>query len=240
MNTLTLSDLAIGYPRHPVAGGLSATLPTGALTCLVGRNGTGKSTLLRTLAGFLPPLSGSAMIDGKDIARVSRQEMSRLVSVVLTHRPDVRHLTVAEIVSLGRTPYTGMWGTLSPADRDIVAGSIQTVGIEALATRHVATLSDGECQKVMIAKALAQQTPVILLDEPTAFLDYPSKRETMLLMRRIASAGKSVLLSTHDMEMALSLADNLWLMTSAHRLLCGTADILRRDLEHEGLKPAAG
>ncbi|MGM9712818.1 MAG: ABC transporter ATP-binding protein [Prevotella sp.] len=235
MNTLTLSDLTIGYDRHTVASHLDATLRSGSLTCLIGRNGTGKSTLLRTLGGFLSPLGGHVAIGGVEVTSMSRGEMSRLVSVVLTHRPDVRQLTVAEVVALGRTPYTGLWGTLSPDDRLIVAESIETVGITSLSERHICTLSDGECQKVMIAKALAQQTPVILLDEPTAFLDYPSKRETMLLMRRIAASGKAVLLSTHDMEMALRLADTLWLMTSSHNLLCGTAAALHEQLAAEHL-----
>lgn len=235
MNTLTLSDLSIGYGHHTVACHLEATLRSGTLTCLIGRNGTGKSTLLRTLGGFLSPLGGHVAIGGGEITSMSRGELSRLVSVVLTHRPDVRQLTVSEVVALGRTPYTGLWGTLSPDDRLIVAESIETVGISHLAGRHIGTLSDGECQKVMIAKALAQQTPVILLDEPTAFLDYPSKRETMLLMRRIAASGKAVLLSTHDMEMALRLADTLWLMTSSHNLLCGSREALHDSLAAEQL-----
>ena len=166
---------------------------------------------------------------------MARGPLSRLVSVVLIHRPDVRQLTVAEVVALGRTPYTGLWGTLSANDERIVSESILTVGISHLAERHIGTLSDGECQKVMIAKALAQQTSVILLDEPTAFLDYPSKRETLLLMRRIAASGKAVLLSTHDMEMALRLADTLWLMTSSHKLLCGSRDYLHDSLASEQL-----
>lgn len=235
MNTLTISDLAIGYGHHTVACHLDATLRSGTLACLIGRNGTGKSTLLRTLGGFLPPLHGRVSIGGEEISSMARGPLSRLVSVVLTHRPDVRQLTVAEVVALGRTPYTGLWGTLSADDERIVSESIGTVGISHLAERHIGTLSDGECQKVMIAKALAQQTSVILLDEPTAFLDYPSKRETLLLMRHIAASGKAVLLSTHDMEMALRLADTLWLMTSSHKLLCGSRDYLHDSLASEQL-----
>ena len=121
MNTLTISDLTIGYGHHTVACHLDATLRSGTLACLIGRNGTGKSTLLRTLGGFLPPLHGRVSIGGEEISSMARGPLSRLVSVVLTHRPDVRQLTVAEVVALGRTPYTGLWGTLSANDERIVS-----------------------------------------------------------------------------------------------------------------------
>ena len=244
---IQLTDLTIGYGKKTIASALNATLQPGRLTCLVGRNGTGKSTLLRTLAGFQPQLGGTVTVDGEDLQTLSRKALSRKISVVLTSRPQMQNMTAREVIAMGRSPYTDMWGSLRDDDRRMVEESIASVGITQLAERDIDTLSDGECQKVMIAKALAQQTPVILLDEPTAFLDYPSKAETMRLMKDIVSrpatatgttegSQRAALLSTHDMEMALRLADMLWVMTKDHRLVCGTADELDTLLYNEGLK----
>lgn len=240
---ITITDLTIGYPKKTIATGLNATLKPGKLTCLVGRNGVGKSTLLRTLVGFQDALSGSIEIDGAKLANLSRKELAHKISIVLTSRPRMQNMTAREIISMGRSPYTDMWGALRQDDRNIVEQSISMVGVNELASRDIDTLSDGECQKVMIAKALAQQTPVILLDEPTAFLDYPSKAETMKLMKLIATNANSnsdrqraVLLSTHDMEMALRLADELWVMTRSHQLVSGTPHELETLLIDEGLK----
>lgn len=235
---IQLTNLTIGYNKKVIATDLNAELHPGKLTCLVGRNGVGKSTLLRTLAGFQPQLSGNITVDGSDLTQLTRKELARKVSVVLTSRPQMQNMSAREVIALGRSPYTDMWGSLSDKDRDIVEQCIAKVGIEAIADRDIDTLSDGECQKVMIAKALAQQTPVILLDEPTAFLDYPSKVETMLLMKTIVSQQTtgSTLLSTHDMEMALRLADELWVMTRTHHLVCGTPQQLEQLLTDEGLK----
>ncbi len=223
---IELRNLTTGYGRRAVATGLNAALRPGRLTCLLGPNGVGKSTLLRTLCGFQPPLGGQILIGGKDAAGMTRKEMSRTIGVVLTERPDVADMRAAEMVAMGRTPYTGFWGTLRAEDARHVDEALRLVGIEALADRMVHTLSDGERQKVMIAKALAQDTPLILLDEPTAFLDFPSKVETLRLLRRLAhEAGKTVFLSTHDLEMAIQLADDLWLL-SAEGLTHGPADAL--------------
>ena len=217
METVKLIDLNIGYltkgHQNVVAQGLNATISSGELTCLLGRNGIGKSTLLRTLSAFQPKLGGQILLNGSDISALSDKALSRLIGIVLTEKPDIRNMTVEELVGLGRSPYTGFWGTLTEEDRNIVSESIHLVGIEPLRKRMVQTLSDGERQKVMIAKALAQQTPIIYLDEPTAFLDYPSKVEVLQLLRRLAAEEqKTIFLSTHDVELALQLADRLWLM----------------------------
>lgn len=226
---IELKNLSTGYGRHTVSANLNATLQSGRLTCLLGPNGVGKSTLLRTLCGFQPPLEGRMELDGKDMALLSRKEMSRSIGVVLTERPDVTDMRASDMVALGRTPYTGFWGRLGTEDRNRVDEAMQLVGITHLAHRMIHTLSDGERQKVMIAKALAQQTPVILLDEPTAFLDFPSKVETMRLLHRLAhESGKTVFLSTHDLETAIQLSDDLWLL-SADGLESGTADSLSAD-----------
>ena len=230
---LRLENLTIGYRqknnRKTVATAITAQVLPGELTCLIGPNGAGKSTLLRTLSAFQPPLAGDISIDQppgnpRSVTTLTDRQLSRLIGVVLTGKPDVQNMTVEELVALGRSPYTGFFGRLTKADKDIVNDSIAMVGIPHLATRMVHTLSDGERQKMMIAKALAQQTPVILLDEPTAFLDYPSKADMLQLLRRLAhQAGKTILLSTHDMELALQTADRLWLMQPQKAIAIGTA-----------------
>ena len=216
--TIQLSDLGIGYlTKHgirQVAEHINGAIRSGELTCLLGANGVGKSTLLRTLSAFQPKTAGEIFIEGREITDYTDKELSRRIGVVLTEKPDVWNMSVRELVSLGRSPYTGFWGTYSKEDLVIVDESIALVGIESLSRRMIHTLSDGERQKVMIAKALAQQTPVIYLDEPTAFLDYPSKVEVLQLLRHISlQAGKTIFLSTHDVELALQLADTIWLMT---------------------------
>lgn len=208
---ITLSHLSVGYKvGHAVVSDINLTLQSGKLASLIGANGVGKSTLLKTLTGFLPKLEGSLLLDGKDISEFSQRALARQISIVLTQKPEVQNLTVEEIVGLGRSPYTGFFGKLHANDQQIVDESIIAVGIEKLKNRMIQTLSDGERQKVMIAKALAQQTPVIFLDEPTAFLDFSSKVETFQLLQRMAhEMGKLVLLSTHDLELAVRFSDTL-------------------------------
>ena len=182
----------------------------GSLACLIGENGIGKSTLLKTLTGFLPKLKGSLLLGNRDIESFSQRELARQVSIVLTQKPDVQNLTIEEIIGLGRSPYTGFFGRLRAEDRKVVDDAIATMGIEKLKGRMIQTLSDGERQKVMIAKALAQETSIILLDEPTAFLDFPSKAETFQSLQRMAhERDKLILLSTHDLELAVRFADSL-------------------------------
>lgn len=227
---VTTRQLTIGYPGTPLSHDLNLTLQQGQLTCLLGPNGVGKSTLLGTLAGYLTPLSGDIFIDGQESRSISVKQRSQLVSVVLTDRIHADNLTVHALVATGRSPYTGFWGNLSARDEAIVRDSLDMVGMNSFTERQYASLSDGEKQKVLIAKAIAQQTPVIILDEPTAFLDYPSKVRTLVLLRKLAhETGKAILLSTHDMEQSLALADSLWLMTPRHQVLTGTVDQLSRD-----------
>ena len=213
---ITLKNLVVGYPdgRHTrqLNHAANEEAHDGMLTCLIGANGAGKSTLLRTIAGFQLPLEGTVLLGGDDVRALSPRQRAERMAVVLTDRPDVMCTTVWEMVATGRAPFTGFWGRLSGKDRNIVTRSLRLVGIEWMADRTVASLSDGERQKVMIAKALAQQTSVILLDEPTAFLDYPSRVEVMQLLLNIAhEEHKTVLLSTHDLDLALQTADRLWL-----------------------------
>ena len=217
MTAITTNRLTVGYRGHRVVEDISLSLPCGRLVCLLGPNGAGKSTLLRTLCGFQPPIEGTVTISGSDITTMSAAEVARLVSVVLTDRPLTSSLTAAEMVGMGRAPYTGFWGRLSDDDRRLVSEAMQTVGIAPLATRRMGQLSDGELQKVMIAKALAQHTPVIVLDEPTAFLDYPSKVAVMKTLARLAhDEGKTILMSTHDLELAAQLGDELIEIENKH------------------------
>lgn len=228
---IKIESLSTGYRgRHDcsvISKRINATLFGGELTCLLGPNGSGKSTLLRTLAAFMPPIEGGINIMGHNIKEYSRHELSKLISVVLTQKAELTDITVQELVGLGRNPYTGFWGTLSNRDIEIVEHSLEMTGIVALKSRIVNTLSDGERQKAMIAKALAQQTPIILLDEPTAFLDFPSKVEIMQLLRELSSTtGKTILLSTHDLEIALQLAHTVWLMSDTLGVTTGSPRVL--------------
>lgn len=221
-----MERLATGYARAAqiVTPAFSASLAAGTLTCVIGSNGAGKSTLLRTMAGLEKPIAGSVVVMGRDISAMSRRELARRVGVVLTQRqPSALQMTVEELVSLGRTPYTGFLGRLSAADRQIIDEAIRTSGLVALRSRRLATLSDGERQKAMTARALAQQTPILLLDEPTAFLDFPSRVETFRTMRAMAhSTGKTVVAATHDLDAALHAADNLWVVRRGEAPLCGS------------------
>ena len=246
METIKLQNLSIGYQtKHGVrvvASNINGDIRSGELTCLLGSNGIGKSTLLRTLSAFQPLIGGEIFIENREITTYTDKELSKRIGVVLTEKPDVRNMTVRELVSLGRSPYTGFWGTYSKEDLQVVDESIALVSIESLKKRMVHTLSDGERQKVMIAKALAQQTPVIYLDEPTAFLDYPSKVEILQLLRRIShNAGKIIFLSTHDVELALQLADTIWLMTHDEDVVIGSPQqlaqqgALGRFIEKDGI-----
>ena len=227
---LELRDLYIGYSddknRRIVAHTLNAELPSGVLTCLIGANGVGKSTLMRTMAAFQPPLRGEVYVEEKSIVEYVPRELSERIGVVLTEKNMPADLTVEEVVGLGRVPYTNFWGSLTKHDQNVVDEAISLVGLDALRHRKIHQVSDGERQKAMIAKALAQQTPLIFLDEPTAFLDYPSKIAMMQLLRRLAhEQGKLIVLSTHDLEIAFQTADRLWLLQKSG-LQAGTLDEL--------------
>lgn len=227
--------IGIGYRlgsrgEKRVHGSLSFSLNEGSLTCLLGPNGAGKSTLLRTLGGTLPPLSGRVLLQGKPMRCYPEQQRACLIGVVLTDKIHAGGLRVRELVALGRHPYTGFFGRLGAEDRRIVDESMEAVGVTAKADSYVSELSDGERQKAMIAKVLAQQCPVILLDEPTAFLDVISRIEVMNLLHSLArSQRKTILLSTHDIEQALRLSDRLWLLSRADGLLCGVTEDLVLD-----------
>lgn len=233
------SRLRIGYKlkggkEKVVHEALDLQLYPGVVTCLLGLNGAGKSTLLRTLCGFQPPLGGEIRLSGMPLTAYSEARFSRTVGVVLTEKTQAGGITVYELVSLGRHPYTGFFGQLKKQDRLFIEQSLEAVGIAHKARNYVSELSDGERQKAMIAKALAQECPIILLDEPTAFLDVTSRIETMVLLHRLAAEqGKAILLSTHDLDLAIQLGDCLWLQEKGRPMASGTPEdlILGGDFE---------
>ena len=241
---LKIEKLDVGYKTgrdyKVVVGAIDATLRAGELVALIGHNGAGKSTLLNTLSALQRPLSGKVLYADGDVTELSQKELSRCVSVVLTNNA-FSNLSVKELVSLGRTPHTGFLGSMTQHDRAVVDKAMELMAVSHLASRQVNELSDGERQKCMIAKAIAQETPLMLLDEPTAFLDFGSKVHLFRTMRSLArESQKALLVSTHDIELALRFADKLWLICdgslyegSAQKL--ATDGLLQRFIDGDGI-----
>lgn len=228
--TIRLESLTIGYKERTIVEKIDATIYSGELTSLLGANGVGKSTLLRTMTANQDKLGGEVYYGDKALSSYSRMELSKMISIVLTERVTIKNITVFELASFGRSPYTGFWGRISAEDHQIIDEALELVGIKHLSHRMVQTLSDGERQKAMIAKALAQQTPIILLDEPTAFLDFPSKVEIMQLLHRLSrQTQKTIFMSTHDLDLALQISDRIWLMDGERGVHSGIPEDLALD-----------
>ena len=229
---LSARNLTIGYKngkREPriVSEALNLDLWPGQLVCLLGPNGAGKSTLMRTLSGLQPALSGEIIIDNESLVNLKPVDLAQKLSLVLTERIEAGNLTVRELVALGRTPYTGWLGTLSEIDKEKIDWSMGATDTKRYAGRRMNELSDGERQKVMLARALAQDTKLILLDEPTAHLDLPNRVEMMRLLHNLArQTNKAILLSTHELDLALQAADKLWLMHPDGKLVSGVPEDL--------------
>lgn len=224
-------DLTIGYVNrkgnYPVQIRLSLEVFQGEMVCLIGPNGCGKSTLLRTIAGLQPALRGEVRIDNLPLGKQSLSNKARLLSLVLTDRVEVSNLTVFNLVATGRNPYTDWLGKLTDHDKELVHAALSQVHLEGYANRFINELSDGERQRAMIAKALVQDTPVILLDEPTAHLDINNRVEVMMLLHELARrTNKAIVLSTHELDLALQTADKLWLMIPKHGIAVGTPEDL--------------
>lgn len=236
---LQLENLAIGYPigkrqYKTVVSGISTSLYAGELVCLLGPNGAGKSTLMRTISGTQKPLQGRVLLHGENVHELIPKQLAKQLSLVLTERAQSGMLTAYEVVALGRYPFTDWTGRLTKTDHERIAWAIQTVGAEDLAHRVLTQLSDGERQKVMVARALAQEPEVMILDEVTAFLDLPRRVEIMQLLRNLAHlTGKAILLSSHDMDLALRSADRLWLLPKGGNLHVGAPEdlVLTGDFE---------
>lgn len=226
-DVLVTNNLCVGYskPARRVAFNLNLSLRAGEFVCLLGPNGAGKSTLLRTLIGMQAPIQGDITIDAIPLHALTAHQRAQKIAVVLTERVSPGLLTGWELVALGRHPHTGWMGTFNAHDWDVVKSAVKAVGAEHLAPRLFIELSDGERQKLMIARALAQEPRLLLLDEPTAFLDAPRRAELMILLRHVARhANCAILASTHDLQLAQRSADKLWLMDGAGGVISGTAD----------------
>ncbi len=206
---IILKGLTAGYAGRVLIARANADFAEGTLTALVGRNGSGKSTLLRVMAGSTKPLAGEVLIGGRAVADMSTRELARVVSFVSTERIRVTNLRVRDVVALGRTPYTDWIGNLMPGDRAAIDDALEVTGMRAFADKQLDTLSDGEAQRVMIARALAQDTPVVLLDEPTAFLDFVARREVCELLRLLTrERGKTIVFSSHELSLVDEFADS--------------------------------
>ncbi len=219
-HSLEARGLSVGYRQGKkvlkVAKDIGFTLQKGGLSAIVGVNGAGKSTLLRTLGRVQPPLSGQIFIQGNALGSIRDRDLASQLSLVLTDPIATRNLSVLELVSLGRQPYTNWIGNLAPEDREKIQSAIQTVGLEPLQFKKCYELSDGQLQKVMIARAIAQDTTIILLDEPTTHLDLYHKVQILTLLRDIAhKQGKTIVFTTHEIEMAIQLCDTMLLLDNA-------------------------
>jgi len=229
---LKVTNLSVGYKggsaqEKCVAGPVTVEMNQGQLICLLGPNGAGKSTFLRTVAGLQHALKGMVELDGENVARLRPSQTAKKLSLVLTDSVKSGNLDVYSLVSLGRYPYSGWLGRLTAEDKEIIQWAIESTHIEQFLNRKVGQLSDGECQKVMLARALAQNTPLIILDEPTAHLDLPSRIELMRLLHQLAKkTNKAILISTHELDLALQVADKIWLLKRDGSLESGTPEDL--------------
>ena len=211
---IRFENITLGYGNRTLIQGLTAEVRRGELTALVGRNGTGKSTLLRAIAQLGEVLSGDIVLDGRELSSLSPADMASMVAFVTTDKVRIANQRCRDVVALGRAPYTNWIGRMQEQDEIIVAEALAAVGMSDYADKTMDRMSDGECQRIMIARALAQQTPIILLDEPTAFLDMPNRYELCTLLRRLAhTEHKCILFSTHELDIALSLCDAIALIS---------------------------
>ena len=231
MAILSTRNLSIGYAKkhtqYIVQSNLHLQLKAGELVCLIGPNGCGKSTLLRTISGLQKAIEGEVLMNGKELHQLSVARRARRIALVLTDRIDLENATVYNIVAFGRHPYSNWWGRITPESEKLIRQSIEMVHLTHKIDACFNELSDGERQRVMIAKALAQNTPIVLLDEPTAHLDLPNRVEIMLLLHRLAhDTNKCIMLSTHELDMALQAADKIWLMSQTHGIECGVPEDL--------------
>ena len=229
---LQTTTLSIGYKKRKgnvlfIQQNLNLSVNQGEMVCLIGPNGCGKSTLIRSIAGLQPCFAGEIYIGGKAISKQNNQNRALLIGLVLTDKVDAGNLTVFDIVSIGRQPHTNWFGGLSEADEQRIREALEQVHLTPFAKRNFNELSDGEKQRVMIAKALVQDTSLIILDEPTAHLDLPNRVEIMLLLRNLAKqTQKAIILSTHELDLALQVADTIWLMQQNKGVIVGTPEDL--------------
>ena len=225
---IRFQSLSLGYGSRILIDSLSATVKRGELTALVGRNGTGKSTLLRAITGLGERKGGDILLGDKSIDSLSTAELATMVAFVTTDKVRIANLRCRDVVALGRAPYTNWIGRMQEQDEEIVMRSMELVGMNDYADKTMDRMSDGECQRIMIARALAQQTPIILLDEPTAFLDMPNRYELCTLLQRLAhEEQKCILFSTHELDIALALCDSIALISPPQLHLLPTEEMVK-------------
>lgn len=223
---IKLENITLGYGSRTLLDGVSTTFERGTLTALLGRNGAGKSTLLRAIAALGRISGGTIRIGGDELASLNAEQIAHRISFVTTDKVRIPNLTCEDVVSLGRAPYTNWIGRMQDIDRRIVGEALAMVGMSNFAHKTMESMSDGECQRVMIARALAQQTPIILLDEPTAFLDLPTRHEVCALLRRLAhEEGKTIIFSTHDLDIAMAQCDMAAIVDTPHLLHKPTSEV---------------
>ena len=229
---LNIRGLKIGYKGQALQPAIDAILCEGEHVALIGANGSGKTTLFKTLTGNLKPIEGQVNLCGKPLESYSNNERAKLFSLVLTEKPDDLFLKVFDIVAAGRYPHSGLMAKLRDEDYEMIKSKLQITGVYHLINRDFVSLSDGEKQKVMIAKALVQDTPIIYMDEPTAFLDYPSKVELMHLIARLAKEEhKTILYRSHDLELLMKHSEKLWVMAKGKPMLSGTPNELENNID---------
>ena len=208
-----LKDFSISFGSRTLFDKVNTSFDKGELTALIGRNGSGKSTLLKAIAGLNRQYSGDIILCGKNIRSLSPGGLAKSLAFVTTERTRIPNLRCEDVVAIGRAPYTNWIGKMQDIDRNIVSDAIHSVGMEGYTKRTMDTMSDGECQRIMIARALAQDTPIMLLDEPTSFLDMPNRYELVSLLRILShEKGKRILFSTHELDVALRMCDSIALV----------------------------
>ena len=234
MAVYQITDLEIGYANKKIADQINLSLNTGELVCLLGQNGVGKSTLLRTLANLQEPLSGRLEISSSDIQQMDRRELAKKLGIITTEKIGMSNMTVRELVALGRYPYTNWIGKESDEDKAIIDDAIAKCKINYIEHSKLSAISDGQFQKAMVARVLAQDTDIILMDEPTAHLDVVNRVEMFRLLQEIKNeTGKAILISTHELDLSIQFADQLWLMNFNFPIITGTPEdlCLQGDLE---------
>lgn len=206
---INIKDLTICFGERKLLNNVTTVFPSQKLTAIIGRNGTGKSTMIKALCGLNDHYSGDILIEGENIRKIPKNKIASTIAYVNTQRPRIANLKCKDVVALGRSPYTGWHGKLSDEDIKKISKSMELVGMSEYANRNFNSLSDGESQKIMIARAIAQDTPIIILDEPTSFLDLPTRYELVNLLKQLTKEGKTIIFSTHELDIALKLSDNI-------------------------------